>query len=202
MKNYIAFDIGNVLFHFNATPFLDCLLDLKVLSHATYAHEFLSGSFQHIQELGIYDIRNGIYKLNQFLNDDKLDIIQQKWNETFYPSKSMIELVEELISKNWNVALLSNIGQDHAKLVLEKAPIFNECIKHFSCEVGVRKPTKLFFQSFDLQYGNEFRGCKYFDDKADNINGGFPYFTGKVFDLDNYICDEEAACDIRSILEI
>ena len=70
------------------------------------------------------------------------------------------------------VALLSNIGVEHAQMMetkLELGGFFPGAIKHFSCHVGARKPSMVYYQSFLLQHP-EFFGCLYVDDVADNLN--------------------------------
>ena len=89
---------------------------------------------------------------------------------------------------NTQVALLSNVGLEHA-IVMEKIldhhhlhsnKFFSKCVKHLSCQVGARKPTKLYYQSF-LQQHPEFEGAAYLDDLQENLDMGKefgfrPYF--------------------------
>lgn len=195
----VAFDIGNVLFHFDLSPLLDLLINLNIVDTTKAAHEFMGGSFQHSQELGLYNIKQSFYQLNPNLSDNILQEIHDRWMETFHPSIPMIDLVEELLGKGYRVALLSNIGPDHAASVREKCNIFSKCIQHFSCDVGARKPTRLYFQSFLIHWG--WGNCvKYFDDKQENIAMGSEYLTGIQFDLNNFSSDEEAAKAMRSHL--
>lgn len=207
MKNYwehnpqkrIAFDIGNVLFHFDLTPLLDLLIGLDIVKNNAQAYDFMGGSFQHSQEIGLYDIRQSFYQLNQSLRYKILDDIHDRWMQTFSPSLPMMDIVEELIGKNYKVALLSNIGPDHAKYVRENCVIFDKCIQHFSCDVGARKPTRLYFQSFLIQYGWP-NTSLYFDDRAENIAMGNEFHKGILFDLNNFASDEDAAKAMREHL--
>jgi FMN phosphatase YigB (HAD superfamily) len=86
----------------------------------------------------------------------------------------MIKILDKIRSEEGlEIALLSNIGFEHAKLV-HKLLSYDECgfffnHKHFSCEVGARKPTKLFYQSFLMQHP-EFQGCLYVDDLQENLD--------------------------------
>ena len=69
------------------------------------------------------------------------------------------------------VALLSNIGVEHAQMMerkLELGGFFPGAIKHFSCTVGARKPSMVYYQSFLLQ-NPQFKGCLYVDDMVDNL---------------------------------
>jgi FMN phosphatase YigB (HAD superfamily) len=197
----IAFDIGNVLFHFDLTPLLDLLIGKGIVDNTDQAYKFLGGSFQHSQEIGLYDIKQSFYQLNQSLSDNTLQEINDRWLETFTPSLPMIDVVEELIAKKHHVALLSNIGPDHAKFVRDKCKIFSECIQHFSCEVGARKPTRLYYQSFLIQYGWP-NNSLYFDDREDNIAMGSEFHKGILFDITKFESDEAAAKAMREYLSL
>jgi len=209
MKNYllyspakkIAFDIGNVLFHFDLTPLLDLLICQDIVENNAMAYEFMGGSFQHSQEIGLHNIKQSFYQLNPQLSDNTLQEIHDRWMETFYPSLPMMEIVEELICNKYDVALLSNIGPDHAKFVREKCKIFNKCIQHFSCDVGARKPTRLYYQSFYIQNGWG-RDSLYFDDRKDNITMGSEYHRSILFDINSFSSDEEAAKKMREYLSL
>jgi FMN phosphatase YigB (HAD superfamily) len=192
--NKIALDIGGVLFHFNMNPILDILSEKDIVDRVR-GLELLFG-IQKSQDLGICDIRQNLYKFNHCLSNNDLDDILDAWMTTITPSEPMIDVVEELVHKGWEVALLSNIGIDHARLVREKIPIFKQCIQHFSCEVGARKPTQLFFQSFMLRYSWG-RNVKYFDDCQENILSGSEYYKGILFNLEDYKSDDEAAKAMR-----
>lgn len=199
IKKNVAFDIGNVLFRFDITPLMNLLISLNIVDNTAAAVSFIGGSFMHSQELGLHTIKQSFYKLNPKLNEQTLQDIRDSWMKTFSQSLPMIDLVEELIYNDYNVALLSNIGPDHAMLVRDNCKIFNKCIQHFSCEVGARKPTRLFFQSFLIQYGWG-KEVKYFDDRQDNINIANEYYNGILFDLDNFKSDDDAAKVMRAHL--
>ena len=106
------------------------------------AHEFMGGSFQHSQEIGLYDIKQSFYQLNPQLSNKTLQDIHDRRTETFHPSPPMIEIVQELICNHYEVALLSQ----HWPLItlipfVIIAKYSNKCIQHFSADVGARKPT-------------------------------------------------------------
>ena len=197
----IAFDIGNVLFHFDLNPLLDVLIKLNVVQNNVQAYEFMGGSFQHSQEIGLFDIRQSFYQLNNSLTYNELNNIHDRWMQTFTPSLPMIDIVEELIGKNHKVALLSNIGPDHAKYVRDNCKVFDKCIQHFSCDVGARKPTRLYYQSFLIQYGWP-NNSLYFDDREENIAMGSDFHQSILFDISKYSSDEEAAKAMREYLSL
>jgi FMN phosphatase YigB (HAD superfamily) len=195
----VAFDIGDVLFHFNPDPLINILLELNITEDKQTACDFIGGNFQHLQEIGLYTLSQSFFQLNKQLSQENLQAITEKWRETFIPSLPMIDLVTELVNNDYNVALLSNIGPDHAKLVREVCPIFNNCLQHFSCEIGARKPSLLFFQSFSLQYGWG-KLSKYFDDREDNIKVGTKFYSSTLFNLKFFNSDEEAAAQMRKYI--
>jgi hypothetical protein len=83
------------------------------------------------------------------------------------------------------VALLSNIGVEHAVMMentLKHGGFFPDAIKHFSCDVGARKPSMIYYQSFLWQYP-EFKGCLYVDDLQENLDSGAK-FGFRPFHLD------------------
>jgi len=195
----ILFDIGGVLYHFNPKPLLDYLITNNIIENNNFELEFINSNFQCPQEIGLCNMRQSFYSFNNKLSTNVLDDINNLWLETITPSLPMVNLIEELVDNGYNVALLSNIGPDHAAYIIKQCKVFEKCIKHFSCDVGARKPSKLFFQSFCLQHetcGNSI----YFDDRKENISIGKRYFESVVFNLNNYSSDEEAAKNIRSYI--
>ncbi len=208
MKNYTqynskkqyAFDIGNVLFHFDPSPIANLFVDLDIVKDIKSANEFLIDNFWHSQEIGLYNLKQSFYRLKPSLSSSKLQEIQDVWMGIFTPSLPMIEILEEIIGNGDEVALLSNIGPEHA-IVARKCEVFKKCHQHFSCEIGARKPTRLFFQSFLLRYGWG-ASSMYFDDRQENINMGNEFHNGILFDLNNFSSDEEAAKKMRSYLSL
>jgi FMN phosphatase YigB (HAD superfamily) len=76
----------------------------------------------------------------------------------------------ELQNDGYEIALVSNIGHEH-KARIEDSRTFEKCIKFFSCDVGARKPTMLYYKTF-LDMHPEFLGALYVDDLAENLAMG------------------------------
>ena len=96
------------------------------------------------------------------------------------------------------MALLSNIGTEHAALMehsLNVGTFFSGAIKHFSCFVGARKPTALFYQSFLLEHP-EFYSCLYIDDLQENLD------VGKRFGFQTYRFSLDPKDDAGTLTEI
>ena len=88
---------------------------------------------------------------------------------------------------NLKIALLSNVGLEHAERmakVLSYEGFFQDAIKHFSCQVGARKPTHLYYQSF-LQLHPKWERCVYVDDLQANLDASKQFgFKPFRFDLE------------------
>ena len=197
---YVAFDIGNVLCHVHLNTFYDFLVTENVVSSKEQADEFLSG-IQHPQDLGLYNIRQGFYRFNPNLPRKVLQDLHDVWLSIIQPVPEMLEVVTLAIEQKYNVALLSNIGFDHSGVIRQKCKVFHHCAQHFSCEVGARKPAKLFYQSFSWQYKWP-ANVMFFDDRLENISSASPFFKGIHFDLDDFESDALAAGTVKELLEI
>ena len=61
--------------------------------------------------------------------------------------------------------------------------LLDRCIKFFSCEVGARKPSYIYYKTF-LDMYPEFKNCLYVDDNVDNIMTALKFgFKAKQFCL-------------------
>ena len=99
------------------------------------------------------------------------------------------------------VALLSNVGLEHSKRmgqVLSQGTFFEDAIKHFSCHVGARKPTLLYYHLF-LQLHPEFEGAVYVDDLQENLDAskqfGFKTFHFSLEEINQSTILEAAKID-------
>ncbi len=197
----VALDIGNVLCKVDLAPFIERVGQLFGWEERrVYA---LCNAAAH--DIGLTDIvadfRNEFNVNSVWISQQQLDELHGAWSKCVYPVPEMVALLEELTAMG-RVALLSNIGTDHTKLIRDTfPPVFNKCIQHFSCEVGVRKPGKLFFQSFLLDE-EDFYGCVYVDDKIENVLAAEKSgFRAVQFDLDSFKNDSNsAALQLRSII--
>lgn len=164
---YIALDIGNVICHANMNKFIGEISETFNIS-IDEATRFLR-SFQQMHDLGLTNMESQL----RVWFDCKSEITSKKlinhWCDSIFPSIEMVEMLTGLLNSGVNIALLSNIGIEHAELLQHKIPtIYNGSIKHFSCFVGARKPSMLYYQSFLLQHP-EFKGCLYVDDLMENL---------------------------------
>lgn len=201
---YIALDIGNVLCHVAAEPFLD-LVSETFNATIPESARFLK-RFQQIHDLGYTTMEDELKDKFHVKSPVTLKKLVDAWNDSVTPNMYIIDKLNDLRSKhNLQVALLSNIGVEHAAMMEEKLAhggFFPGAIKHFSCFVGARKPSMIYYQSFLTQYP-QFKGCLYVDDLIENLEASKTFgFETYHFTLENlgYECyvDEIEAIIINS----
>lgn len=173
---YAAFDIGNVLVNVDFPGFINKLsrtLNISV-EDATY---FLNRSHA-MHDLGLTVMKDELIDHLHIKSSVLRDELIEDWHNCITPADWLLEKIETLCEQhNIQIALLSNVGTEHAvrmRNVLGYYKFFREGITHFSCEVGARKPTYLYYQSF-LQLHPEFQGCPYFDDLKENLQTGVKF---------------------------
>lgn len=177
---HAAFDIGNVLCRFDTTEFLQ---EMNRSIHTFGSYEFLE-YLQKFQDVGLLTVRQQL--IHQFvLSESDINRLISLWNETITPNDMMMNFIMNLKDEGVKIAYLSNMGPEHIEYLRNTYPeMFKDVVQHISCEVGARKPTKLFFQSFCLDH-DEFSGCVYVDDIEENLKTGKQYgFKAYKFDLD------------------
>lgn len=179
---YIALDIGNVICHANMDQFINNISETFNVS-VEAATRFLR-SFQQIHDLGLTTMERELRIQFNVQSEATLKRLISNWNNMIYPSNYMLGMLKDLQNNhNVKIALLSNIGVEHAEMMKTKLePIYENAIKHFSCYVGARKPTMLYYQSFLLQ-NPEFQGCLYVDDLRENLEAS-KQFGFQVYHLD------------------
>lgn len=168
---YLCLDIGNVLCNVDEAGFLKTL-SYKLNVSVFKARRFLK-RFQQLHDLGFTTMEDELMDQFDVKSPYILEEIVESWNDCITPHYPMLRTVADLGMK---VALLSNIGVEHAAKLQEKLShrgLYDGAVKHLSCFVGARKPSSLYFQSFLLQHP-EFQGSVYVDDLQANLNGAAP----------------------------
>lgn len=182
---FICFDIGNVLCKVDLSNFTRPAAQLLNTTE-DFMMRFLD-RVQPLQDVGVTTVEHSLYQM--LGNDYHIAQLLQMWQSTVIIDGDMINFIWKLKNqKNFEIALLSNMGKEHLAYLKYLMPdLFNNCINHISCEVGARKPTKLFFQSF-LHDHPEFENCVYVDDLEENLKTGEKYkFKGYRFNLDEHL---------------
>lgn len=181
----VALDLGNVLLEIDFAPFEAAWQELGYHETEHYM-DFLS-DLHGQQDVGLTTVMRHL-KERFGTPPEKLSFMSDAWDAIVKPHNQMLEFVEKLERElNAQVAILSNIGLEHSRLLRNKYPKIlggGDRILHLSCEVGVRKPTKLYYQSFIWDYP-EFKGAVYLDDLKDNCDRGAEYGLNSIqFELD------------------
>jgi FMN phosphatase YigB (HAD superfamily) len=167
--NYLALDIGNVLCNVKQEEFVHLVSEKMNLSTDQVVRSM--NRFWELHDVGFTNIRDELIDTFGVKSEIILRDLLDAWDRVISPNYEAINAISKLIDdKNLRVALLSNMGVEHMKsMEYCLLPIYNTAIKHFSCEVGARKPSKLFFQSFLMEHP-EFKGCIYVDDIRANLD--------------------------------
>jgi FMN phosphatase YigB (HAD superfamily) len=198
----VAFDIGNVLFRVDLNTFVADTVKYGLYPDLEKAQAFMDG-IQAAQDLGLYTLRQAIDRFHPNTSPFIVSRLESSWISTVKPCIPMFKLINELLDDGWQVALLSNIGYDHrddVKLRIGRR-IWNDCIHHFSCEVGARKPAKLFFQSFFIERGwKDTQKICFFDDRPENVLACKDYLRGVQFNLEDFEDGEDAARELKTFL--
>src|SRR5690606_25313186 len=170
----------------------------KTVEDCTAYIEYILG----MADIGLFTIKQAFENLLVF-RDKKPELLEgmlDLWSKIIIEVPEMTDLIKRLKDKHKiRIALLSNISYEHSLIFRNKFdPIFNSCITHFSCNIGAKKPSKIYFQSF-LYDNIGFRGSLFFDDVESNVieaqNQGFKAIQ---FRLDEFTSFENAANDLES----
>jgi FMN phosphatase YigB (HAD superfamily) len=194
---YICFDIGNVICEVDFTNFLRELS--KTLNLSMENVRYFLNRTQKLHDLGLTIIADELKDHFKIESPVIIENLLNEWNATVKVNSIMIDFLKDLIfprktildnspSEPIKVALLSNIGLEHAALMRDiiTPNVFDNCIRFFSYEVGARKPSYIYYKTF-LDMHSEFAGCIYLDDKIENIEAGNNFgFNSIEFDLNNF----------------
>lgn len=196
---YIALDIGNVLYYANMTNFVKELSSTFNVSIAD-ASRYLK-NFQHVHDLGLTTMERELRAQFHCNSEVTIERLCKLWDGAVHPCLPMLSMLDELNEHHdVQIALLSNIGIEHAAMMPAKLnPIYDYSIPHFSCYVGARKPSMLYYQSFLMQRP-EFKGCLYVDDLQENLNASKQFgFNPYLFSLEDADVDDKIQ-EIREIV--
>ena len=195
----LALDIGNVLCRVHLEAFTGKLMELGHVRDHSEGILFLEG-IQASTDIGLHDIRGAVLRSFVGMTVENLALLQQAWQDAVVPVEEINKMLDEL-SRDYPVALLSNIGIDHAKF-LEAIPAYKHCYHHFSYEVGARKPSKLYFQSFLIEHPEFKSHTLFIDDRVENLQAAYRAgFEVCQFNLEDYQNNYEAAGKLHDIID-
>ena len=191
----ICFDLGNVIIECDVDKFYDQMKDY--FSEEKYKQLIaMRDIIQTQHDLGIMTYRNFFEHFDASLSKENLNQILQLWDDAIQPNKEMVDMIYDFKKNHGknSTAFLSNVGFEHSQKLLKTCPdLFQDSLIHFSYQVGARKPTKLYFQSFLNEVPKHIKSNHLFiDDREDNCmmaqNLGFLSFQFSLKDdLNNKI---------------
>lgn len=172
---YVALDIGNVLCHVDFSGFLnDLSSEVNItLEEALY---FLNRN-QKQHDLGLVFMKNEMRDYLDIKSPVTIERLLHSWDQSIVPNLQVLDMYNRLKEQGLKIAILSNIGVEHAKQaeqILNHNGFLEGAVRHYSCDVGARKPTNLYYQSFLMEHP-EFSGCVYVDDVIENLEAGKRY---------------------------
>ena len=184
----LCLDIGNVICKINFNPFIDLLS-----KHLNITREdvwYFLNRVQKLHDMGLTQMEDELKDHFKIKSPVIINELMDTWNKTLIPNTDIINFINEYSSTNKiEIALLSNIGFEHADWFNNNV-IINNSIKYFSCFVGARKPSFIYYQSF-LQMYPQFKECIYLDDNTENLNSSLKNgLSGRYFNLQDYKDDD------------
>lgn len=189
---YLATDLGNVICEVDFNFFIRELS--KTINVSIEDVNYFLNRTQKLHDLGLTVIADELRDHFKIRSPVVIENLMTEWNKTVKTNNQMVSFLTNLLrSGDVKIALLSNIGVEHAGLMRKvlTEEVFDNSIRFFSCEVGARKPNYLYYKLF-LDMNPEFKGCVYLDDRIENVASGFKFgFNARHFVLDTYINQSE-----------
>ena len=185
---YVALDIGNVLVHSNFQEFVRQLS--KTLNITIEEATYFMNRTQKLHDLGLTNMSDELHDHFKIKSQVLTEELIKAWNEVIVANKNMLRMINKLKSTHdLKIALLSNVGLEHSvrmQEVLDYDNFMTDNVKHFSCQVGARKPNMIYYHTF-LQLHPEWEGCPYIDDVQENLDMGAQFgFKPFRFSLEEF----------------
>ena len=161
------------------------------MNHACSSPLAFENDMDGLLDVGLVNLGEAIRIYGILPPHDNPSYFLKTWNAALKPHPKMMAWVERLKTADVQIAMVSNMGLDHAAYIRLTWPaFFKDCSLHLSCEVGARKPSKLYFDCFDNNH-KVFkwpRPILYLDDKEENLKQGKNYgFKPCHFNLESFI---------------
>lgn len=165
----LALDIGNVICHVDFDKILNVLSKSLNISKAEALY-FLNRT-QKLHDLGLTNLSDELHDHFKIKSEIIIADILSEWNKSIQIDNDVIREIERLRDKlDLEIALVSNIGIEHAEHIRKNLSLGNT-IQFFSCEVGARKPSYLYYKTF-LDMYPQFNEAIYLDDLDVNLEIG------------------------------
>jgi len=183
----LALDIGNVLCHVDFNRILNNLS--KTLNISKNEAMYFLNRVQKLHDLGLTNLSDELKDYFKIRSEIVVEDILAEWNRAIQWDNDVIKQVARLKDKfDLEIALVSNIGIEHAAHLRNTVPdpVIGKAIHFFSCEVGARKPSALYYKTF-LDMYPQFKECVYIDDLEENLNVGRKFGLNAIrFNLSDF----------------
>lgn len=185
MVKYICLDVGNVICNVNLQKFhtaISCAFNISELE-AKNRMDF----YQRMNDIGLVSMSQILRKEFDIFSEERVKSLLDMWNDTISINHIVIDRFNKLSSEyDLRIALLSNMGTDHATIIknmLKSDYLFKTTTNIFSCDIGCRKPQKLFYKTF-VDLNPQFLGSLYVDDLDENLSAAKDFFKPFKFSLE------------------
>ncbi|HOK05549.1 MAG TPA: hypothetical protein PLN24_09875 [Victivallales bacterium] len=161
---FVAMDLGNCCIWVNSD---ECLRRLGLNSIAEVPKDFLNKCAE--LECGLISTKEWLCEFRKITNDKFTDKeLIEIWNSIIGEEiKGMSQIIEEIISRNIKVALLSDTSELHLNYAISKLSFAKKlCGGVYSFIVGERKPSLKMYKVFEKKFAFP---LIYTDDKEENI---------------------------------
>lgn len=179
---FIALDIGNVLMEVNIDPLCSALYDFEFVDSKAQALQKMDYLFP-LMELGHHSFECLLRSGRCYLTDWQMNSLKETLDAVIQPRQEILDWLKKISTKH-DIALLSNIGYDNVR-AFDCVKEFDPLIKFYSCEWGLRKPSRAYYRTFTSIYPH-FKGAVYVDDRIENVTAAKEEgFVSKHFCLDD-----------------
>jgi len=204
MRHYVALDIGNVLCTIDFKAFTSAISKITNLSIWEVGHRV--NISQKLWDAGLITMTGVLESEFDIKSPVIIDELMDIWNKKvlIFDNRMFDYLNQISDSVDMNIALLSNVGFEHSKIIDKFLSHYNglhwrKSIRYYSCDVGAIKPQSLYYQSF-LQRYPDFTGCVYLDDLKENLEASIKFgFKAVEFNLEKISSLDEKEAMLKQI---
>lgn len=169
MKN-IIFDLGNVLVTFRPDDFLHDLFDDEKVIKA--CKEVYFSDLWNAYDRGIYTAKQmvsfGIRLYPQYSR--QLKDMMEKWVTYVRPIDTMMDRIDSLKEKGYDLYILSNLPEDCYKYLMKHYAFMNAMKGVFSFQEKRIKPDVRIYQILFDRYQLDPEDCLFIDDTKENVD--------------------------------
>lgn len=166
---HIIFDIGNVLFTFRPEKFLHEIFTDENVIHACMSVYF-SGLWNDY-DLGTYTKEEMIQKGNEVYPQyaEEFRYMMDHWFEYLHPIFPIINELEPLQKKGYDLYILSNLPEDCHFYLCTHYDFFHTMQGVYSYQEHLAKPDVEIYQCLFQRYHLHPKDCLFIDDRKENV---------------------------------